>query len=171
MVEIPQAAQRARQMYADGATTAAIKAETKLTGYAIYVWLDGGPLVDGKPPLEAIPRRVVRTTGERRALVARIMRSSEQQVSAIEQRVDPNPEQMDKDARTLAIISRTLNELSAIDERNREIKRKKALHDNDKPRSVEQPVPRNVDELRRSLARKLEAILAERDAETHPDSQ
>jgi hypothetical protein len=170
MDDIPEAAQRARQMYADGATTAAIKAETGLTGHAIYVWLDGGPPVGGRRPLEPIPRRVVRarrvTAGERHALVARIMRSSEQQVGVIEQRVDPRSGQMDKDARTLAVISRTLSELGAIDERDREIERRKALHDDDKSRSAEQPVPRNVDELRRSLARKLEAIIAERDSET-----
>jgi hypothetical protein len=174
MPVIPEAAQRARQMYADGKSIAAIKAETGMTGHAIYFWLDGGPVTDGRPALAPIGRRVVRakevTPGDRLTMIARIMRSCDQQISEIERRINPSPSQMDQDSRRLAMISRTLNELTAIDQRNREMKQKKAPRDNDKSRT-EQPVPRNYDELRRSLARKLEAIIAERDSETAREGQ
>ena len=175
MAEIPEAAQRARQMYADGKGIAAIKAETGMTGHAIYFWLDGGPPGDGGPMLKPIARRVVRartvTPGDRIAMIGRIMRSCDQQISEIEQRINPSPSQMDQDSRRLALISRTLNELTAIDQRNREMKPKKAPRDNDKSRPAEQPVPRNADELRRSLARKLESIIAERNSEADVDRQ
>lgn len=175
MADIPEAAQRARQMYADGKTVAAIKAETELTGHAIYFWVDGGPLSDGKPTLEPLPRRVTRTqkvtAGDRIAMIARIMRSCDRQIGEIECRINPSPGQLDQDSRRLAMISRTLNELTAIDQRNRELKQKKVSRDDDKSRPAVQPVPRNSDELRRSLARKLESIIAERESKTAGDGQ
>jgi hypothetical protein len=176
MTDIPEAAQRARQMYADGKTVAAIKAETGMTGHAIYFWLGGGPLIDGRPMLEPVPRRVMRTrrvtANDRRAMVARIMRSCDRQISEIERRINPSPNQLDQDSRRLALISRTLNELTAIDQRNREMKLKTGQRkSNEKSRTDEQPATRNYDELRRSLARKLEAIIAERDSETVGESQ
>lgn len=165
MTETPGEGARVRQMYCDGKTVAAIKAETELTGHAIYFWLDGGPIQDGKRLLPPIPRRVARvhkvSSGARRALVARIMRAAELQVSAIERRIETGSDQMDKDSRTLAVISRTLNELSAIDERNRETKRKKAPPDERTKPAVDDDVPDDVEELRRSLARQLDAIIAE----------
>jgi hypothetical protein len=169
MTEIPEAAQRARQMYAEGKSVAAIKAETGMTGHAIYFWLDGGPPTNGGHLLKPISRRVLRartvTPGDRIAMIARIMRGCDQQISEIEQRINPSPSQLDQDSRRLAMISRTLNELTAIDQRNREMKQKKVPRDNDKSRTAERSVPRNADELRRSLARKLEAIMAEQDSE------
>ncbi len=41
MAEIPEAAQRARQMYADGVDTRTIKAETGLSSWGLYNWIDG----------------------------------------------------------------------------------------------------------------------------------
>jgi hypothetical protein len=168
MTDIPETAQRARQMYADGESVAPIKVETGMTGYAIYFWLGGGPLTDSGPMLEPIPRRVMRTrrvtADDRRAMVARIMRSCDKQISEIERRISPSPNQLDQDSRRLALISRTLNELTAIDQRNREMKLKAAQRkSNEKSRTDEQPVLRDADELRRSLSRKLEAIIAEED--------
>jgi hypothetical protein len=166
MTDIPETGAQVRQMYVDGKSVAAIKAETELSSHAIYFWLDGGPTIDGKRLAPPIPRRVARvhkvTSGARRALVARIMRSAELQVSAIERRLESNPEQMDKDARTLAVISRTLSELTAIDERNRETKRRKAPTKNEAADPVvDDHAPDDVDELRRSLARQLDAIIAQ----------
>ena len=167
MADIPEAAQRARQMYADGATVAVIKAETGLTGYAVYFWVDGGPRANTGPTLKPIARRVLRSRivspNERIAMIGRIMRSCDQQISEIEQRINPSPTQLDQDSRRLALISRTLNELTAIDQRNREMKRKATQRNGDKSKNAEQPVPRDTDELRRDLARKLEAIIAEED--------
>jgi hypothetical protein len=173
MVEIPEAAHRARQMYAEGNSIAAIKAETELSGHAVYFWLDGGPVVDGKLLLKPIERRVVRprniTAGDRLSMIARIMRGCDRQITEIEGRINPSPSQMDQDARRLAMISRTLNELTAIDERNREMKRKKVPQENGKSRT-DQPVPRSTEELRRSLVRKLESIIAERASEIPLDT-
>jgi hypothetical protein len=172
-MDIPDSAHRARQMYAGGAAVEAIKTETGLKKHAVYFWLDGGPPVDGRPMLEPIDRRMLRSrkiaARERLAMIARIMRSCDRQISEIERRIDPTPTQMDQDARRLAMLSRTLNEMTAIDERNREMKRKKAAQANGKSRT-DQPVPRSTEELRRSLARKLESIIAERTLEIPLDS-
>jgi hypothetical protein len=164
--EVPAAAVRGRQMYVDGDSIVAILRETGLTKYALYFWIDGGTKVNGTRLLDPIPRRQKRvhkmTPASRRMLVGRIMQSSHQQVGEIERRFNPSPGQLDRDARTLAVIARTLNELTAIDERNREMNRKATLK-NDQSRSGEQPIPRDIEELRRSVSRKLQNIIAARE--------
>jgi hypothetical protein len=167
MTEIPQAAQRARQMYAQGVGTRAILAETKLSLHAFYNWLDGRAQPRGPQLLPALPRRkIVRrariSPGDRVSLVERMMRSSERQVAEIEKRIGTADDQGDKDARTMALIARTLRELTAVDALSRAMgeqptKLRKGRPANDEGESI----PTDVDQLRQSLARKLEAIIAE----------
>ena len=57
MTEIPQAALRARQMYAEGRTVRAIQAETGLNLDQLYHALDGLPQPNGDSLLPPIPRR------------------------------------------------------------------------------------------------------------------
>jgi hypothetical protein len=170
MSDVPEAALRARQMYLDGVSLDVIMKETGFRSWALYCWLDGGPERNGVRPLPALPRRIVRnrkvTAGDRLSLIGRLVRSSERQIAEIERRAGFESENGDKDARTLALIARTLRELTAVDALNREMtRRKKAPQAHDTDDGKERTVPRNVDDLRRSLARKLEAIIAERDSE------
>jgi hypothetical protein len=165
--EIPEAAQRARQIYADGVDTRTIMAETKLSTWALYNWIDGRASRTGEqvlPPLAK--RRVVRhlriTPGDRRSLVERMMRSAERQVAEIELRVGSPRHDREKDARMLAVLARAMRELTAVDALNRDLERvKEPAPHADKSGHSDEPVPRDVEELRRSVSRKLQAIIAE----------
>jgi hypothetical protein len=163
MTEIPEAAQRARQMYADGVPVAAILADTKLTLHSFYNWINGRASKKAQPVLLPLPkRRLVRhlriNPGDRRSLVERMMRSAERQVAEIELRVGSPRHDREKDARMLAVLARAIRELTAVDALNHELEceaGKKRTRDND-------PVPDDMDEFRNELARRLEAVIAAR---------
>ena len=165
MTDIPENARRARQMYADGQTTREIMRQTKLTTWELYHWIEGGPKDNGVPVLPPLPKRKVKSRrravkSERTALVLRMMRAAEAQVGEIETRLagtKQEPGTAERDARTLAILAKTIESLAALD----------ATHKKDAPKpkaSKPESVPRSIDELRRSLTRKLEAIIAERNS-------
>jgi len=89
MTEIPQAALRARQMYADGVPVQEIRAESGFSLERLYDWLNGAPQPDGRTLLPPIPRRRIVVRKEdpaetRAALVARIMRASDLQIREFE---------------------------------------------------------------------------------------
>jgi hypothetical protein len=163
MVEIPEAAQRARQMYADGVPVVAILAETKLSLHGFYNWVNGRASSKAQPVLLPLPkRRLVRhlriNPGDRRSLIERMMRSAERQVAEIELRVGSPRHDREKDARMLAVLARALRELTAVDSLNKELEQEagKARARND------DPVPEDIDEFRNELARRLEAVIRSR---------
>lgn len=171
MAEIPEAVQRARQMYADGVDTRTIMAETKLSTWGLYNWIDGRASRKGEQLLPPLPkRRIVRnlriTTGDRRSLVERMMRSAERQVAEIELRVGAPRHDREKDARMLAVLARAMRELTSVDALNRDLERvKEPAADTDKSGQPDEPVPRDVEELRRSVSQKLQAIIDEQSGE------
>jgi hypothetical protein len=171
MAEIPEAAQRARQMYAEGVDTRTIMAETGLSTWTLYNWLDGRASRTGEQVLEPLPkRRIVRnlriTPGDRRSLVERMMRSAERQVAEIELRVGSPRHDREKDARMLAVLARAMRELTAVDALNRDLERvKEPAPEVEKSGKADEPVPRDIEELRRSVSQKLQAIIAERTGE------
>jgi len=174
MTEIPQIALRARQRYVDGEPVEAILLATKLSLKQFYHWLDGAPQPDGTALLPPIPRRHVfrkrspTTAREREKLIARIMRAAERQVQAIEERCEAagiEPTERDSEARALAVLARTMRELTELDEVNC---RRKATDQSRPPN--DEPIPRNIDELRESLLRKLEALVAEEEEEARLSS-
>ena len=155
MTEIPQAALRVRQMYIDDHLISEIQAETKLALNRVYYWLDGG---GGRlPPL---PRRRSFGRGEgkaraRRALIGRMMRAAElrmQQIEARLQNAGLDIGEQDKGERALAVLARTVRDLTALDERNRQKSRTE--------QPDHEPVPRDLDELRRRLSQRLAGLLA-----------
>jgi hypothetical protein len=160
MTDIPEAALRARQMYLDGRKTGDIQKDTGLNLRRLHLWLAGGPEKDGVRPLPPIPRRRVnvssgRHRNARAALIVRRMDAAEQQVREIESRLSVTPEELDsreRNARVLAVLVKTLRELSAVDSRTRRRRMPKDQDDDD--------LPRNLDELRRALSRRLDAMAA-----------
>jgi hypothetical protein len=86
--------------------------------------------------------------------VARIWRTAEAQVRDIEDRLRARaqpPDEREKDARTLAVLVKTLRELTALDE----AEGRSETEDDDSG-------PRDIDEFRRDLARRMDAFVAER---------
>jgi hypothetical protein len=148
----------ARRLYAENVPVAAILAETKLSNGTLYDCLDGA--VD--PKLPPLPRR--RSILQRRArppqvsrisLVNRLWSAAERQAYDIEQRLIAKrqaPDERERDARVLSVLVKTLRELAAFDEQHGEIKADANEADDD--------FPRDVDELRRELSRRLENMAA-----------
>jgi hypothetical protein len=100
--------------------------------------------------------------GSRVALVARMMRATEMQLHEIEQRLaSAGYETGDSEcnARALALLARAMRELTALDESNRKPSQPSQTNDDS--------VPLDVDELRRSLTRKLDALVAEQQGTLH----
>jgi len=156
----------ARQDYAGGQlTTAEICVKHGLSLDSLYYWIDGGPLT-GDLHLEPIPRRRRgvarigrrrRLRGDRVSLVRRMWRTAEAQVRDIEDRLMRNnqpPDERERDTRMLAVLVKTLRELSAF-------KETKAMQDKAED---DDPVPRDIDEFRRELARRIRAFVDERRA-------
>ncbi|HWV53564.1 hypothetical protein [Pseudorhodoplanes sp.] len=166
MTDIPENAALARQMYSEGATTRDIIEATGLSHWTLYHWIEGGPKnKDGEPLLTPLVKRRTVTRRrilkeERQTLVNRMMRAAERQVGEIEERLAEGGQavgERERDARTLAVLAKTLQSLTALD----------ALHEKDAPRrkaSKDESIPRSIDELRRSVAAKLAAIVAQRNS-------
>jgi hypothetical protein len=159
----PEQIALARQLYIDGEKISVILARTGMSLGTLYYWLDGGPVENGVPRLPPIPRRRS-VLGKRRrplkgsrvSLVKRIWRTAERQVRDIEARVARNlqdPGERERDARVLAVLARTLRELAAFDvDKDNNGGADKTADDDD--------VPQDMDELRRALACRLEALNA-----------
>jgi hypothetical protein len=156
----------ARRLYADNVPVADIHARTGIKSTAVlYRCLDGyHDDGSGAPmPLPGLPRRCggfgsVRSASRRGALIERIWRNAEQQVEKIEARIGQSefaPKVVERDARALAVLVRTLRELAALAE-----KRKPGATREIKPEiKKNDAVPRDLDELRRELSRRMQALI------------
>src|SRR5262249_12876051 len=133
----------------------------RLTGrdVALPVLVSRGPAASRVCFWEAImtepkPRHRV---GQRAKLVRRIWRTAEAQVREIERRLidqPPPPEERERNARTLAVLARTLRDLDALD-----------CDNSGRPTQDDDTVPRDVEALRRELSRKIDEIIAERETD------
>jgi hypothetical protein len=158
----PQRVARVRRLYAEGVHVKTILAETRMARAVLYRCL-AGDFDDGsgaKPaplPLRAAGKRG--RTVDRAKLIARLWRTAERQIAEIDARLKAaglEITEQEGNARTFAIVVKTLRELSALDER-------KAAHGRDGADDGHgEPFPENVDELRLALARKLQGLIAER---------
>jgi AcrR family transcriptional regulator len=156
----------ARQAYVDGAPVADILAHTGMTRGTFYYWLHGGPNDGGGPKLspipnrrEAMPKKRIALKSRRALLVARIWRAAEKQVRDIEKRMARSghqPDERERDARLLAVLVKTLRELAAIDPppAGRAGKSDSGSEDDEHPRDLE--------EFRRELARRMDAVAGQR---------
>jgi len=158
--------ERARDMYIQKFTVSRILAACDMSLGTFYYWLDGGPHDEESgrrlPPISR--RRVV--VGKRRkplsashvSLVARLYRTAERQVFDIEQRLavpaGATPER-ERDVRMLAMLTRTLRDLSAFGAAEVTGAGGAATQDDGLPPDLD------IEALRASLARKLDALVAE----------
>jgi hypothetical protein len=157
---------RARQDYADGVTTLIICERYRIGKALLYRWLTGGAAV-GDATLEPIARRRPgaatvrrrRLTGDRVALVRRMWRAAEAQVRDIEDRLQGHrqqPDDRERDARMLAVLVKTLRELSSLDDNARA-----GAPTMTAPPDQDDDIPRDIEEFRRELARRIHAFVGE----------
>jgi hypothetical protein len=149
---------RARALYADPSVSVdRIKRETAMSTGTLYYFVDGA---DGRLP--ALPRRRIvfgrrrrALMGNRVSLIARLWRTAERQVRDIEDRIarhQQEPDERERDARVLAVLVKTLRELSTLDEAQGDATTTGEDDDG----------PRDIDEFRRELARRMDAFVASR---------
>jgi hypothetical protein len=158
----PEQVALARRAYVEGVAVKDILAETGLKLGTFYRCIDGRfPDGSGIQPARIERRRagvrVRHRLGSRGALVARMWRTAERQVAEIEDRLRVSglkQGERESNARMLATVARTLRELSSVDDA-RGARKGGSKDDND------DGAPRNIDELRRALAEKLEAIVGD----------
>ncbi len=172
--QIPQGAdfiRRVRQAYADGKPTKQICAENALSTRRMYRYIDGGRETEALG-LAPLPRRLTGVVmargpngavkrrrrhhfkGGRVALVKRIWRTAAAQVHDIETRIldaTQKPDERERDARALAIMVKTLRELTLLDARRHPGKAELTPAD-DKD-------PADIDEFRNELARRIYAFV------------
>ena len=161
----PETVALVRRLYAEGWTNKAIMAATGITSvWQLYRCLDG-LYPDGSEmplPLPKVPRRrkMLGRQANKKMLVERLWRNAEQQVQQIEARMKDGgfaQNDSERDARALAVVVRTLRELSSLTDGKKETASKKpeATHDDNS-------LPTDIDEIRRELARRINAFVDER---------
>jgi hypothetical protein len=165
-----------RRRYVDGVPVDQILAEFKVSRGTLYHWLDGGPQ-RGPRHLPPIPRRGKAGTcrgalpsGARELLIDRLWRTASRQVQEIENRLAARahgeagePAERERDARMLAVLVKTLRELAALDEANKDAASAAQPEPED-----DDPVPRDIDEFRRELARRIQAFVGSEDGAAVP---
>jgi hypothetical protein len=162
----PETIARVRQDYADGVPVAQICTRNKVSSGVAYKCVDGiPPGADRLPPIprrqSRPPRRPRTPVASRKALVARLWRSAKNQVHEVEERLaraDQPPPERERDARLLAVLVKTLRELTALDRAQNDQTATK-----DAPRDDDDAVPRDLDELRRELARRVDLLRQRRE--------
>lgn len=123
------------------------------------------------PPVSSVALRtsatrrpvVARKLPARKRLVARLWVTAEKQVDEIEARLSmlgDDPQALEREAKTLAIIARTVRDLVAIDAET-QVNNKAAPQRDDAP-------ARSIDDFRNELALKLDQLRAERGGREAP---
>jgi hypothetical protein len=166
---IPDVVALARDLYQQGVSVAEILATTKISIATLYRWLDG----DEAGVLPPLPRRRgirglrrLLPNKERTSLVARLWRTAERQVRDIEERLArgrQEPSEFERDARLLAVLVKTLRELSALDPTE-------AQNTEDADDAHAEPV--DIDAFRNEIAQRLARLRRERRGESvgEPDA-
>lgn len=96
----------------------------------------------------------------RQRVISQLWRMAERQVGAVEQRLaalNDEPQALEREAKTLGIIARTVRDLIAIDEEKARLKSGDKGHDDTVPEAN-----RAISDFRRELAEKLEQLRIER---------
>ena len=167
----PAQGEALRRRYAETTTTIAqLRAKYGVAQHVVYHWLDGGPRVNGErmfPPLERrSPARQKQTEHEK--LVMRLWRAASVEVRTLEARMKAAPEPDESRARVMAVLVKTLRDIHELDggkparKRNRGAEALPEPNDNDSskgdPAGHRKDDPREIDEFRRELARRIAAL-------------
>jgi len=117
------------------------------------------------------PQKPKRVSGKRGAIVQRLWKAAERQVRDIESRLmlaKQEPAERERDTRMMAVLVKTLGELSALDGAKPGAKSARLST----PTAPEQhddssdDIPRDIEEFRRELARRIAGLAAEAATET-----
>jgi len=161
----PERVVRAREDYVAGKNTGQIMAECGLSVGTFYKVLAGKGPAAGLPMIvlrrDLGGARVARPERIRASLVDRLWRAADRQVREIEKRLrlDQEADARERDARMLATMVKTLRELRALDAARTQ-----------QESSEDDQGPDNLDDFRRDLARKIDAIIARRGARPAGDA-
>jgi hypothetical protein len=155
----PEQIARIRQQYVDEVPVKDIKKANGIDAYTLYRCIDGqipGLNLSPLPRRRAGPvRKLTRTDRARRTLVARLWRTANRQVREIERRLargaEQQPSERDRAERTLAVLVKALRELNAHSDHD-------TAKQKDTGRDDDNAIPRDLDELRHELARRVDAI-------------
>jgi hypothetical protein len=157
----------AREDYVAGKNTGQIMAECGLSVGTFY------KLLAGKGPAAGLPvillrrdlggERARRPERIRASLIDRLWRAADKQVREIEKRLrlDQAPDARERDARMLATMVKTLRELRALD----------AARGEQEPAPENDHGPDNLDDFRRELARKMDAVIASAKVPAHGEAE
>lgn len=161
----PETVALVRRRYAQGAAVKTVVAESGIRNLNVIYRCLAGLYPDGSgAKLVPVPQRrpgvrMRRRIGSRAALVARMWRTAERQVEEIEDRLAVAGLELterESNARTLAVVAKTLRELAAVDEAEIQRTGKQQPPDDN---IDDDPVPRDIDEFRRELARRINALV------------
>lgn len=167
----PETVARVRADYLRGVPASKIEKDHGVSNRQLYDCIDGRHDDGSGTKPQPLPRRStgrVREPGTgsadpRSTLTGRLWRAAERQVRGVEKRLRAAglaPSEHESGARTLAVLVKTLRDLSAFDAAAQE---KAGESANKTKKTNDDSVPADVDELRRELARRINEIIAERD--------
>ena len=161
---------RVRQAYADGTPIRDIRRDHDITLWGVYYCLDGGPVAGDTRMFPPLRRRKSGAAGQwgekspqRAALVRRLWQAADGQVRKIENRLALEaiePAEHERDARTMAVLVKTLRELNDLDAVGASQKSKGRDSADAATTEVNYDDPRAIDDFRRELARRIAAINA-----------
>jgi hypothetical protein len=152
-----------RQKYAANVVVKNICAQHLISRWRVYRCLDRACDADGNP-LPQIPRRRSgvrrhrKLNGDPAGLIARLRRTADGQLRELEDRLArraQEPGERERDARVMALLSRALKDLVAIEKLEKGAPERGAAKD-------EEADVRDVDAFRRDLVRQMDAIIARR---------
>jgi len=161
-----------RAQYAADVVVAKIARDHDVTKETVYYFVDGGPH-DPEPQFPPLPRRVIKPRATsledpgpaRRMFVKRLWQTAAKQVQDIQRRLDSlGVESSEREVRALAVLVKTLRELAAFDEANAAAQTRTDSDDDDYG-------PRDSNDFRRELARKMDAIVSRRTARADRDGE
>jgi hypothetical protein len=159
----PEIIIRARREYAEGGAVGEIVARAGTNAGTLYKWLAGdvpGLILPPIPRRRPGVRRLRPTKATRLAVVRRLWHVAEQQAREIDQRLAAHgqaPSGRAPDARDLSLLVKTLKDLIAMDEADARAAGHMEPDKNDDD-------VRDIEEFRRDLARKMDAVIARRAA-------
>ena len=133
----------------------------------LYYWVDGGepegdlhfPPLPRRGKAARSPQRPRRFQGNPAGVARRLWRTAEAQIFEIERRLigdQQQPDERERDARTLAVVARMLRDLAALEAAR--------LGGEPTPVAGDDAGPEDIDEFRRKLVRRMDEIVARRQA-------